>query len=80
LIRGTKNGEVVAFGDLHEKLFVGSFVSEISAEFQAKEPGLRADDAVVAGVVARDAMKDVNTDLLLGSFLGDFAQTAVDYI
>jgi hypothetical protein len=80
VIRGTKDGEVVAFGNLDEEFFTVSLVREISGQLQTEEPGLRTHDTVVAGVVSRYAMKDVNADLLLGGFFGNFAQTAVDYI
>jgi len=80
VIRWAKDGEVVAFGDLDEELFVVSLAREISGQLQTEETCLRTHDAVVAGVVSRYAMKDVNADLLLGGFFGSFAQTAVDYI
>jgi hypothetical protein len=80
VICGTKEGEVVAFGDFDDELFAVSLVSEISGQLQTEEPSLRTHDAVVAGVVSRYATKDVNADLLFGGFFGNFTQTAVDYI
>jgi hypothetical protein len=75
-----KDGKIVALGDLDEHLFAASLIGEVGRELQAEKPGLRAHDAVVAGIVARDAVKDMNADLLLGGFFGGVTQTAINHI
>lgn len=75
-VSGQEYGEVVPLGDLDDEGFGGAFGVEVGGEFEAQEPGLAADDTVLAGVETGGALKDLDADLLLGGVFGTLTDSA----
>jgi hypothetical protein len=73
---GQEDRQVVAFGDLDDQGFGGPLRVEVGGELEAEEPGLTADDAVLAGVETGGSLEDLDAYLLLGSVLRGIAKGA----
>ncbi len=75
-----KDGQVMPFRNLQDDLFLLSFLAEVLGQFLAQQARVGADDVVLAGVISRRALKDVDADVLLGGFTGGIAHGAIRYI
>jgi hypothetical protein len=67
---GQEDWKIVALGDFDDHLFIGTLGVEVLSKLLSKQTGMRTDDTVLAGVIARRPLEDVNTDVLLGCFFG----------
>ncbi|WP_158748973.1 hypothetical protein [Acidobacterium sp. S8] len=63
--------------DLNNNLFAYPLLGEVRGELLTQQASVRPNDTVLAGIVARMAMEDFDTDLLLGSLFRSVSKGAI---